>query len=343
MTTAYVFYDQTTSATSAAMAPAQVLPALVAALSAATADDGVYGSVYRSPMTFRVAASADDRQPGERAIHLRDTIPEAPGALAYHQVVDGVPDLEIGVDLFSSLSSGAESLTVGVSHEVFETDRDPGANGYKTRADEVTADAEEVCDYVEGTFFSQDGVDLSNFLLPAAWISGAEGPYDHLGVMTSQTDMSHGYGVVVEVSNAQTEQGFTTAGADAGATDDYAVVVSDAAGPADVPPADEAVTSAEVPQAKAAAPAPPPVAQPVPRQVPMNQPTGASALLKATKAHIAQHLVDRRQLASRRVSVKVGYAMPPKVIARKKLWTSRLQRRLSKAAKQFGPYALSET
>src|ERR1700722_19822955 len=119
----FVLIDHTTSATPPALAPGPFLQALsLALLEGCVTFDASRG--FLTSDSVRVAASPTDRQPNEIACNFRDTIPEAPDALAYHQVTNGVPDIEIGCDLFSTLSSGSEALSVGVSHEVFETKRD---------------------------------------------------------------------------------------------------------------------------------------------------------------------------------------------------------------------------
>jgi hypothetical protein len=202
----FVIIDLTTDATAAAMKPGPVLDPIAAALEEQIANDfaPAHGA---APCAFRVGSGPTDRATNEIAINLRDTIPEAPTALAYHQVVNGVPDIEVGVDLFTSLTSGSESLSSGIDHEVLETLGDAGANGWKDRADSSgQMDAEEMCDFVQNTGYSaSNGVALSNFVLPSFFVPGAPGPWDHLGVMKDQRDVSQGYGIVA-VTPTETSQ-----------------------------------------------------------------------------------------------------------------------------------------
>ena len=194
MNLCFVLVDLTTDTTPVAMRPAQALSAVAAALTAQTANEfaAAYGSAEPG---FRVASSPSDRTANEIAINFRDTIPEAPGALAYHQVTNGVPDIEIGVDLFSSLTTGTESVSSGVSHEVLETLGDLGANGWKDKGTGVMG-AEEVCDPVQNTgYAAPNGAQVSNFVLPNYFIPGSEGPWDFMKVMQSQADLSNGYEV----------------------------------------------------------------------------------------------------------------------------------------------------
>lgn len=151
----------------------------------------------------------NDRQPNEVAINIRHTIP-VDGALAYHTVSNGVEDIEVALDLVNGLTDNVESLSVAISHEVLETNGDPGANGYKMRDDGQTADAEEMCDWVQNTGYqATNGVWVSNFLLKAAFIPGMVGPWDYMTVMKSQYDISHGYGIQVDIVGNRVIQGHT--------------------------------------------------------------------------------------------------------------------------------------
>lgn len=160
---------------------------------------------------FRIADPGTDRLDGELAMNFRDTIPEAPNALAYHQVVNGIPDIELGVDLFGALTSGSESLSCGGSHELLELLLDAGANGWKDKQDGTgSMGAEEACDVVQNVFYvGSNGVAVSNFLLPSYFIPGAPGPWDYVGVMQSQQDYSNGYEIrassPVDVTSTQAQ------------------------------------------------------------------------------------------------------------------------------------------
>jgi hypothetical protein len=92
---AFVLIDHTTSATPANLAPGPFLSSLaLALLEFCVTFDSSRG--FLTSDSVRVASSPTDRLAGEVAVNFRDTIPEAPGALAYHQVTNGVPDIEIG-------------------------------------------------------------------------------------------------------------------------------------------------------------------------------------------------------------------------------------------------------
>lgn len=170
---------------------------LVDALNEDNGPDGPFAAATGRSAVTRVGTSPQDRIPGEFAINIRHTLPEAPGALAFHFVTNGVPDIEVGWDLFDGVLDGADPFSVGVDHEQKETLRNPGANGWK---DSVLGNgrmsADEACDKVQNTFREGcNGVKLSNYLLEAAFIPGAPGPWDALGVMTSQDDLTNGYDI----------------------------------------------------------------------------------------------------------------------------------------------------
>jgi hypothetical protein len=193
----FVLIDLTTDATSVALRPGPHLQTLIDAWFEQI--QGPYANHYGAEtVSFRIGKNELDRKSNEIAIHFRDTIPEAPDALAYHQVVNGVPDIEIGVDLFTELLHGTDSLASGGSHEILETLGDAGGNGWKDRQDSSDImDAEELCDFVQNTGYkAKNGVTVSNFVLPSFFIPGSAGPWDFLGVMKAQYDYSHGYGIV---------------------------------------------------------------------------------------------------------------------------------------------------
>jgi hypothetical protein len=190
----FVLVDLTTDATSPEMRPAPILQTIIDAVSEQV--NGPFAEAYgQGAVAFRIASSPADRATNEIACNFRDTIPEAPGALAYHQIVSGVPDVELGVDLFLSLLDGLVSLSGGFSHEILELLRDAGANGWKD-CGTGTMNAEEACDFVQNTgYTASDGAWVSNFVLPSFFIPGASGPWDQLGVMQTQDDVSNGYGI----------------------------------------------------------------------------------------------------------------------------------------------------
>jgi hypothetical protein len=187
--------DLTTSATPAAMKPDPTFLAALVEGSSQLLNAYATATGQNPAVTFRVGGGPDDRQPGEVACNFRDNIPEAPGALAFHTVTNGVPDIELGVDLFSALTGDSEGMDIGFTHELLEMLRDAGANGWKDNGSGAL-DAEEACDWVQNSFWTAaNGLHLTNFVLESFFIPGAQGPWDQLGVMSSRDDVSHGYGI----------------------------------------------------------------------------------------------------------------------------------------------------
>jgi hypothetical protein len=211
----FVLYDYTTGATASALRPAPILEPLAEMLGNVTCAGSPFAMTWgQLAPSFRVGVvqggAPKDRQAGEVAVNFRDSLPDAPGALAYHDVSPaGVEDVEIGCSLFSTLTTGSESLTVGVSHEVFETLGDPGCNRWALRSDGATLDALELCDFVQNTCTTEaaTGFAVSNFVLPAFFDPGAPGPWDALGIMQSQYDLSNGYSIEATIAEENQVQG----------------------------------------------------------------------------------------------------------------------------------------
>jgi len=190
----FVLTDLTSSATPDALRVGPVLQAMADAW--AEQLTAQFGPAYGLPsFAFRIASGPGDKNPGELGINFRDNLPGAPGALAYHDVVNGVADIEIGVDLFETLTTGNESVSQGGSHEILELLEDTGANQWaELQNGSGLMVAKESCDVVQNTAYgTSHNVQVSNFLLPSYFVPGCPGPWDYLGVMKSQNDISNGY------------------------------------------------------------------------------------------------------------------------------------------------------
>jgi len=199
-----VFIDLTTDVTPAAMRPGPFLPALVQAVNEQI--QGPYAAEYGQQLVTFAIGDLASRQPADTAAFFRDTIP-VDGALAYHTVVNGVPDIELGVDLFASLGDEGDSLSAGAGHEILELLGDPGANLWEDMGNGIMRPREE-CDTVQNTGYkASNGLWMTNFLLRSAWIPGAAGPWDYLGVMKSQDDYSNGYEIQAATPSTTTQVG----------------------------------------------------------------------------------------------------------------------------------------
>lgn len=135
---------------------------------------------------LRVGKDENDIQPGEWAYVFLPTLPDAPGASAYHDINGaGVPFALCAVTTCGSLY-GPTGVSVDVSHEILETAGDEGANQY---ADDNHGllHALELCDAVEIQTYAKTckngtAVQVSNWLLRAWFIPGAPSPYEYMSM-----------------------------------------------------------------------------------------------------------------------------------------------------------------
>ena len=130
---------------------------------------------------YRVRPASPDNPPadGEVVCLIVDDLPDEPGAVAYHSW-EGKPDIYAARNMCSSLSSGDQSLSQALSHEICETIGDEATNLW---ADDRTGTewARELCDPVEsGWYVAAGNVAVSDFVLPAWFEVGSGGPYSML-------------------------------------------------------------------------------------------------------------------------------------------------------------------
>jgi hypothetical protein len=143
-----------------------------------------FASEWGAQATLRVGASASDVKAGEWAYIFVPTLPDAPGASAYHDITDkGVPYAFCAVTTCGSLL-GRDGVSVDLSHEILETFGDEGANLYAYDNGGVLH-AMEMCDAVELQTYAKpakDGtqVQVSNWLLRSWFMPGAKGPFEYM-------------------------------------------------------------------------------------------------------------------------------------------------------------------
>jgi hypothetical protein len=143
-----------------------------------------FASEWGAQATIRVGASPQDVQPGEWAYGFMGSLPDAPGASAYHDINgQGVPFALCAVTTCGSLF-GPTGISVDVSHEMLETAGDEGANQF-ANDNKGQLHAIEMCDAVEVQTYAKtcrDGtlVQVSNWLLRSWFIPGASGPYEYM-------------------------------------------------------------------------------------------------------------------------------------------------------------------
>jgi hypothetical protein len=142
-----------------------------------------FATEWGAQATIR-AGTENDIQPDEWAYGFVPTLPDAPGASAYHDINDkGVPFALCAVTTCDSLV-GPTGVSVDASHEILETAGDEGANQF-ANDNKGLLHALEMCDAVEVQTYGKtckDGtvVEVSNWLLRAWFAPGAAGPYEYM-------------------------------------------------------------------------------------------------------------------------------------------------------------------
>jgi hypothetical protein len=131
--------------------------------------------------TVRVS-DGKDLQAEEIPFFIVDNLPDAPGAIAYHDN-NSIANAECYIAL--SMCNNIDDVTTGISHECCETAGDPDCN-------EWCADgngnyfARELCDAVESTKYPIDLGDegpqimVSDFVLQSFFSIGGQAPYSYV-------------------------------------------------------------------------------------------------------------------------------------------------------------------
>lgn len=180
----WVLIDETKGAT--ATDGSKLSPAVLKHIAEAVQDqvNQEFATEWGAHATLSVGANSKDIQPGEWAYVFQASLPDAPGASAYHDINGkGVPVAFCAVTTCGSLL-GPTGVSVDASHEILETAGDEGANQF-ANDNKGLLHAVEMCDAVEVQTYGkacQDGtvVQVSNWLLRSWFIPGASGPYDYM-------------------------------------------------------------------------------------------------------------------------------------------------------------------
>jgi hypothetical protein len=182
----WVLIDETKGATTSdgGKLSADVLSHIAEAVNSQLNEE--FATEWGARAKLRVGANANDIQPGEWAYVFLPSLPNAPGASAYHDIDNkGVPFALCAVQTCGSLY-GPDGVSVDASHEILETAGDEGANTF-ANDNKGSLHAFEMCDAVEIQTYGKtckDGtiVDVSNWLLRAWFIPGAAGPYEYMSM-----------------------------------------------------------------------------------------------------------------------------------------------------------------
>jgi hypothetical protein len=179
----WVLVDSTNGATT--KDGSKLSPAVLAHIAEAVQDqvDQEFATEWGARATLRVGTE-NDIQPDEWAYGFVKSLPDAPGASAYHDInANGVPFALCAVTTCDSLL-GPTGVSVDASHEILETAGDEGANQF-ANDNKGLLHAVEMCDAVEVQTYGKtcnDGtvVQVSNWLLRSWFIPGAAGPYEYM-------------------------------------------------------------------------------------------------------------------------------------------------------------------
>jgi hypothetical protein len=180
----WVLIDSTNGATT--QDDSKLSPAVLAHIAEAVQDqvNQEFAAEWGAQATLRVGANPHDIKPGEWAYGFLASLPDAPGASAYHDINGkGVPFALCAVTTCGSLL-GPTGISVDVSHEILETAGDEGANQF-AYDNHGLLHAVEMCDAVEVQTYGKtckDGtvVQVSNWLMRSWFSPGASRPYEYM-------------------------------------------------------------------------------------------------------------------------------------------------------------------
>lgn len=134
---------------------------------------------------FRVRAGKDasDIAPNEIVCALVRSLPDTPGAVAYHSK-DGAtrPFVMVAHMQCNSIFDGPDSISNAFSHELNETSGDPACNGWYDDGN-GKEHAGELSDATQGDNYKIGRVTVSNFVLRDYFNAGSIGPYSYLGMI----------------------------------------------------------------------------------------------------------------------------------------------------------------
>lgn len=138
-----------------------------------------------------------------RLLTIQDVL-DAPGALGYHTDVAGV--------IFACVLYQGDATSITISHEVMEEIGDPTCDVYIPMGD-GRSQAKESADRVEGDSYTETAtigpdsvpVDVSNYLLPSAFVPGSSAPWDRMGRLTTWDGATPGgYTIIVDANGTET-------------------------------------------------------------------------------------------------------------------------------------------
>ena len=171
---AFVLINEAKTSPLAAQITPDVLGKMAAAITIQLNRD--FAPHWGGSYMVRVGSGPTDLIKGEVAFAILDALPDAPGAIAYHDV-DGnaIPVAFLSLSTCNTLAD----VSMAISHECIETGTDPGCNLW---ADDGagTEWAYEGCDAVESSSYQIDEIVVSDFVLPQFFVKNGQGPYSFM-------------------------------------------------------------------------------------------------------------------------------------------------------------------
>ncbi len=197
--------------------------ALINKSSKTNAEVQAFASAMNKQITLHVAPAwqrygvcwmaKDDAHVGTGAwrVYLYDEprTKEEADCLGFHET-DGKAIVPVGY-IFTKYAERDGSPWTGVgSHEVLEMLGDEWINDNVVRyMPDNTFELwpREWCDAVQGQLYEIDGVHVSNFLYPAAFVDEANGPYDHLRSTSASFQITKGgYSSILRIKDGAAKQ-----------------------------------------------------------------------------------------------------------------------------------------
>lgn len=130
---------------------------------------------YATDAVCRVCAGPTDLGLGEVPMRYLPELPDAPGAIAYHDDAGGYPDEFLGLDT----CSGLDEVGSATSHENAEVCGDPNCDQWAAITSGPMTGKElayELCDPLQDRSYRVGGMLVSDFVYPAYFDPGLKGP-----------------------------------------------------------------------------------------------------------------------------------------------------------------------
>lgn len=128
------------------------------------------------------------------------------GAYGVHETL-GLDHVPVGHVFLDPIRAANESWTQIASHEALEMVADEWVNlevARERNGGRVELWPREICDAVQGLYYSVRGVRMSNFVYPEWFIDGSDGPYDHLRALTKPFEIhATGYAAIRRITGGK--------------------------------------------------------------------------------------------------------------------------------------------